>query len=207
MTTRQAFLNILTTYSDDHECYYRTRCQDPTSDEETAARLIYLNRTCWNGLYRVNRAGRFNVPRGRFRRPVRFHRPSEIWAASRALEGVDISCKDFEAATRGARSGDFVYFDPPYTMAHNQNGFLRYNERLFSWADQQRLARTARDLAETGCDVIVSNADHEAIRELYGSFLTIRVNRRSAIAADPRWRGRVDELLFASPSLGDFQEA
>ena len=194
-------LDILATYSDDQDCYYQTRDLKPRSDEETAARLIYLNRTCWNGLYRVNRAGRFNVPKGWFDHQVRFRRPSEIRAASRALKGVDISCKDFETATKDAKKGDIVYCDPPYTTAHNQNGFLRYNQRLFSWADQQRLARTAHDLAEGGCDVVVSNADHKAIRELYRGFVTIRVDRQSAIAGNVRRRGRVAELLFVSPSL------
>jgi DNA adenine methylase len=95
-----------------------------------------------------------------------------------------------------AKVGDFIYFDPPYTVAHGNNGFIKYNAHIFSWRDQIRLASFAQDLAKRGCKVLVSNADHPSIRELYSSFKMQTISRTSAIAASEEYRHKVTECIF-----------
>jgi DNA adenine methylase len=97
-----------------------------------------------------------------------------------------------------ARSGDLVYFDPPYTVAHAHNGFLKYNERIFSWDDQIRLSKHAHLLASRGCHVVVSNADHPSVRTLYSAFQGKSIQRVSRIAASAAHRGRVTEMVYYS---------
>jgi site-specific DNA-adenine methylase len=99
-----------------------------------------------------------------------------------------------------ARKGDVVYLDPPYTVAHGNNGFVKYNAKIFSWEDQQRLAQTAHDLNRRGCTVIISNADHESIRKLYTSFRVLTVERHSVMAASDGFRRKITECIFYNGS-------
>ncbi len=127
--------------------------------------FLYLNRVCFNGIYRVNRRGEFNVPMGS-KNTVAY--PSMyLEEVSRRLKGVQLKNGDFAEVLDEARRGDFVYIDPPYTVAHNNNGFIKYNQVLFSWDDQVRLANAAIAAAKRGAKVFVSNADHAALRKLY----------------------------------------
>ncbi len=119
-------------------------------------------------------------------------------AVQKALLGAKIYCSDFEEACKTAGAGDFVYLDPPYTVAHKSNGFLRYNGRVFSWEDQRRLAKMAKKLKEKGCRVIISNADHPSIKDLYPGFRINQIERKSLVAATTSKRGTVTELLIAS---------
>jgi len=175
--------------------YYRIRAAVPRSDVGRAARLIYLTTLSFNGIYRVNLRGEFNVPYG-----CKVHLapcdPAAIMATSEALAAANLLCGDFEASLVGARRGDFVYLDPPYTVAHGDNGFLKYNSRIFSWEDQRRLATVAADLVRRGCRVAVSNADHPCIRELYRGFRLALVERPSVIAASGAFRRRITECVF-----------
>src|SRR5207247_983720 len=134
----------------------------PRTAISRAARLIYLTNLSFNGIYRLNFRGEFNVPYGHrsHRRPVE---PTLIRTASSLLRAAQVRCDDFEVTLRRARVGDVVYLDPPYTVAHSNNGFIRYNARLFSWCDQQRLAIGARRAADRGAFVVVTNADHESV--------------------------------------------
>ena len=161
-----------------------------------AAQFIYLNRTCWNGLYRVNRQGKFNVPFGHHGRTVFDAR--HLMDVSAALKNAEVYHADFDRILNHTQEGDFVYLDPPYTSLHESNGFRQYNESLFSWHDQQRLSRTAMRLAERGCTVLVSNADHESVVELYQGFSYERVVRHSILAASAEFRRVTSELLIAS---------
>lgn len=179
-------------------CYYRVRESRPQSLIGNAARFIYLNRTCWNGLYRVNRAGDFNVPMGSFENEPDFVMASRLMAAQKALRGAVLQCRDFEKSCETAEAGDTVYLDPPYTVAHKNNGFLRYNELVFSWQDQQRLARVASDLKDRGCRVILTNADHSSITALYHDFRITRINRKSLVAGNSSKRRQISELLITS---------
>jgi DNA adenine methylase len=178
--------------------YYRVRSWDPQTGPARAARLIYLTRLAFNGIYRVNRkTGRFNVPYG-FRDQLKVLDEANLRAVSHALRHARILLSDFEHCLRDAGEGDIAYLDPPYTVAHTNNGFVRYNQRLFSWDDQVRLSLCARELAKRSVAVIVSNAPHASIAAMYQGFRVHRFRRSSQIAADPRFRGRVSEVVFTA---------
>jgi len=185
----------------DEDTYYRVRdrqyrCADKI---RRAAFFIYLNRTCWNGLYRVNREGNFNVPMGKRDRAVELYDPDQLILASQILRRTRIMSCDFEHAVKGAQAGDLVYFDPPYITTHLTNGFVKYNSRLFHHFDELRLARVSRELAMSGVSVIVSNAAHPLIKQLYdGPFYKTEIQRASLIAADPQRRSVFPELLIST---------
>ena len=175
--------------------YYRIRALQPETAIGRAARLIYLTILSFNGIYRVNLKGQFNVPYG-YRTHLDPCDVTRIRSASKVLAEAKLLRADFEKAVETAKHGDLVYLDPPYTVAHAKNGFLKYNARIFSWDDQTRLARVAHTLAARGCHVIVSNADHESLRDLYDGFEVLEVVRPSRIAASSDYRRRVTECLF-----------
>jgi len=175
--------------------YYRIRSSRPKADATRAARLIYLITLAFNGIYRVNLNGVFNVPYG-YKTYLDPCDENRIQAASKLLKSAAVQSQDFEDALRPAKSGDLAYLDPPYTVAHGNNGFIKYNAKIFSWNDQVRLARVARELADKGCTVIVSNANHSSIRRLYKGFTTTILRRPSRIAASSDFRSTVTECLF-----------
>lgn len=181
------------------EYYYRIRSICPLDDWEVAARFLYLNRTCFNALYRVNRRGEFNVPIGD--KNTVFRAGDDFERVSQMLRGVRLVHGDFERTLDLAREGDLVYADPPYTVRHNLNGFLKYNEKIFTFDDQIRLRRALKMAAERGVDVLVSNADHESIRQLYRGFGKMRVvQRTSLISGRNDARGITTELLIGRGS-------
>jgi DNA adenine methylase len=164
-----------------------------------AAEFLYLNKTCWNGLYRVNSRGEFNVPYGAPQSDFIFDEANlKLCADILKRPGITLTRCDFGQTLRSPRSGDLVFLDPPYVTKHNLNGFRDYNERLFSWADQERLAATARRLADRGVHVIVSNADHADVIALYDDFRLIQLERPSTLASNAAKRGRVTEAMFVS---------
>jgi DNA adenine methylase len=178
--------------------YYRIRKDDPREATARAARFIYLVKLAFNGIYRVNRStGRFNVPYGNHTRRNVFDEDG-LRDASAILCHAKLGSTDFEETVETATSGDLVYLDPPYTLAHSNNGFVRYNQRLFSWPDQIRLAACAAQLAEKGVHVIVTNAPHSSITRLYQGFSRSRFTRMSQIAADPAFRKSVKELVLTA---------
>jgi DNA adenine methylase len=157
--------------------------------------MIFLTTFAFNGIYRVNLRGEFNVPYG-----YKDHLPvcdeERILAFSERLQGVELIESDFEKAVETARSGDFLYLDPPYSVAHSNNGFLKYNSKIFSWKDQERLAQTTKLLVRKGCFVAVSNAKHSSIREVYSHMCPITIRRFSRIAAHSTHRRVVEEYLL-----------
>ena len=177
------------------EYYYDVRSSKPNSKIERASRFIYLNRTCWNGLYRENLNGMFNVPRGTKNRVIL---PEDNFEeVSSRLQTAEIKVSDFEESVAQAGQGDFIFLDPPYTTAHNNNGFIKYNEAIFTWEDQVRLKDCACRAAERGARVVITNADHESLRELYRDAGTIRsIDRASVISGANLGRGRTSELLI-----------
>jgi DNA adenine methylase len=177
------------------EDYYRIRSMKARSDASEAARLIYLCTLSFNGIYRQNLKGEFNVPYG-YKTHINPCDTATLEGISESLQGRTLVEADFEKATSTAQGGDFVYFDPPYTVAHGNNGFIKYNARIFSWADQKRLASVALRLRKAGCYVIVSNADHPSIRELYSDFEIRVIERQSVMAASSEFRRTVRECLF-----------
>jgi DNA adenine methylase len=178
--------------------YYEVRDCVPYSLAAQAARIIYLNRTCFNGIYRVNRRGQFNVPIGDRTRVIR--ETDNFAGIARLLMAADLRHGDFEPLVDKARADDLVFLDPPYTVRHNRNGFNKYNERLFSWDDQERLAKAATRAAERGARIIVTNASHLTIRQLYNKelFTFRKVSRYSAISASPDSRRHFEELVILS---------
>lgn len=177
------------------EEYYKIRSQAPENPVERAARFIYLTTLAFNGIYRENSRGVFNVPYGH-KSHLNPCDPDRIVAVSKALAGIRILHADFEETVADAVEGDLIYLDPPYTVTHSNNGFIKYNARVFSWEDQKRLAAVAARLAESGCKVLVSNADHPSIWELYGKFKMQRVTRPSVISASRSGRRRITECIF-----------
>jgi DNA adenine methylase len=175
--------------------YYKVRDEfRPRSAASKAARFLYLNRTCWNGLYRVNLNGRFNVPKGTKSNVIL--QTDDFASVSRMLKSAILICSDFEAVIDRAKEGDFIYADPPYTVRHNMNGFIKYNEILFSWEDQQRLSAALLRASDRGAKFVLSNADHESVRELYANDASIKtVSRASVISGNRDARGFTTELL------------
>ncbi len=177
------------------EYYYKTRASKPRNSITRTARFIYLNRTCWNGLYRVNLRGQFNVPIGTKTNVLL--ETDNFKAAAKLLNNSEIAHCDFEATINRANLGDLVFVDPPYTVKHNNNGFVKYNETLFSWEDQVRLKNALEKAQARGAFIISTNANHSSVRELYkDNFKTCSVNRSSVLSGKPQFRGKVSELLI-----------
>lgn len=195
-------IQILSTYPYDEDFYYDLRNKNPRKPHTIAARFIYLNHTCWNGLYRVNSGGGFNTPFGRYVNPT-ICDEERINTASGVLKHAQITNGNFQEIVSEAKPGDFAYFDPPYITGHQNNGFLLYNKNLFSWCDQESLAKCAIELARSGVYVLVSNADYPAVINLYKGFYYYRATRRSLIGGQMKSRGTITEALLSNyPLLG-----
>lgn len=175
------------------EHYYQVRSTRPRKPHTRAARFIYLNRTCWNGLYRVNRSGEFNVPIGNKTSVMQDTDAFSAW--SEALKEVQLACADFELAINQAGPGDFVFCDPPYTVSHNRNGFLKYNQNIFSWNDQIRLKLALQRLDQRGGKFAMTNAMHRSLVELYSEFEQIELHRPSIISGAVKGRKQTSELF------------
>jgi DNA adenine methylase len=177
------------------EYYYSVRMSCPRSLYQRAARFIYLNRTCWNALYRVNLSGQFNVPRGTKNSVIL--ETDDFEQVSKQLSHVELACSDFGPIIDSAESNDFIFVDPPYSVKHNLNGFVKYNKKLFAWDDQVRLKDALVGAHERGVKFLMTNANHASIRSLYGSyFKTIVLSRQSVIAADSAKRDKTTELMI-----------
>lgn len=179
------------------EYYYSVRASRPRTPANRAARFIYLNRTCFNGLYRVNQKGQFNVPKGTKDSVLRT--TDDFARVSHILRNTELVVSDFESVIDAANSSDLVFVDPPYTVAHRFNGFVKYNEILFSWDDQLRLAACLRRASARKVKVISTNADHQSLYRLYqGDFKVQRLARNSLISASSNNRKPITELLITS---------
>ncbi len=181
-------------HSKDH--YYACRAKIFQCQYAKAAQFIYLNRACWNGLYRVNLAGVFNVPIGT--KDTIVFDTDDFAAISEALRSVQLFSCDFEDTIDLARKDDFIFVDPPYTINHNTNGFLKYNERIFSWKDQERLRAALERSRCRGAKILITNADHQSVRELYKGFgKIVAAPRYSKIAGDASYRKPSTELIVS----------
>jgi DNA adenine methylase len=162
-----------------------------------AVRFMYLNKTCWNGLYRENKKGEFNVPIGKYKAPLICDKEN-LEKVNKVLKNAIISRNDFEVILRKARKGDLIYLDPPYVTGHSNNGFIEYNSKIFSWHDQKRLRKVVGVLHKKGCKIIMSNASHVVIRNLYKGFKLHSVKRHSHIAGIVKNRKRITELIITN---------
>lgn len=180
------------------ENYYRIRKRYNgsvrLSDSERTAMFIYLNKTCFNGLHRVNQKGEFNVPAGRYRNP-RILNIETLKAASQLLSRADIRATGFEKLLWTAKPGDFIYFDPPYEPVSSTSNFTAYAQNGFFQEDQVRLRDVFTELDRRRCKLMLSNSDAPFIRNLYKKFRIDRVAALRAINCDGRNRGRVSELI------------
>jgi DNA adenine methylase len=165
-----------------------------------AARMIYLNKTGFNGLYRVNSRGIFNVPFGRYTNPGIFN---EAWlrGASRQLQGVRIETEDFRFLKVEAKKNDFIYFDPPYHPRSKTSYFTAYTRDLFGEEHQRKLAALYRALDKKGCLLMLSNSDTPLIRELYENFDIREVSARRNINSKADRRGSICELVVLNAKL------
>ncbi len=178
--------------------YYATRATDidsEASDGEVAAWMTYLNRTGFNGLYRVNRKGGFNVPFGRYAKP-RILDEENLLATSRALQSIDIRVGDFAAVFHSAEAGDLVYLDPPYVPLSSTASFTSYTQLGFGMKDHERLRDLAQGLRDRGVQVLLSNHDTPEVRELYRGWRFTRIMVGRAINSKANARGPVAELII-----------
>ncbi len=170
----------------------------PGRDSARAARLIYLNKTCFNGLHRVNRAGKFNVPFGYYANPP-ICDEQNLLACSRALKKVALFNQTFDATAADASKGDFVYFDPPYLPLSSTSNFTAYDSAGFGWSHHIALHDTARALKKRGVHVMISNSANKRIIELYrstGDFKVETIQAARSINAQGGGRGKIAELVI-----------
>ena len=178
--------------------YYQVRQSPGVTNIEKAARLIYLNKTCFNGLYRENSKGEFNVPIGKYKNP-KICNPALLRSVSAALQNAQINVRPFEDILEHASScDDFVYFDPPYHPLSPTSNFTAYSRYSFTQDDQIRLKYVFAELAERGVKVMLSNSDCKFIRELYSDFNINSIIAPRLINSDARKRGNITELLITS---------
>jgi DNA adenine methylase len=194
-------------YKFDHDYYYTVRRWDRQADwrlrapVERAARLIFLNKTCYNGLHRVNRRGEFNVPWGRYRNPTVCD-AANLRAASDALHDVELQVGTFSSVLREVDHGDFVYLDPPYVPLSTTASFTAYSEHSFGHHEHHELASVFGDLAGRGSRPLLSNSDTLFVRDLYQQHRIEAVPARRAINTCSTARGPVSEVIVMPASLG-----
>jgi DNA adenine methylase len=160
---------------------------------ERAARVVYLNKTCFRGLWRVNRRGQFNVPYGAYDRPL--YNRDTLLGAAQALEGAEVRHADFEAILAEAEPGDWVYLDPPYVPAGGYSDFKRYTPGQFREDDHERLVACCRRLDAAGIPFVLTNTDNNAVRSLYDGFHLASVPTRRDVNLDSRRRGSTDLVV------------
>ena len=185
--------------------YYEVRSEHRRRSKRgihAAARLLFLNKTCFNGLYRVNSRGEFNVPHGRYENPA-ICDEDNIHAASAALQAVDLQCSDFADVVQEAGRNDFIYFDPPYVPLSATANFTAYAKSDFGIREQRRLAFTATELARRGVRSLLSNSGHDQVRELYkAGHISVRaVNALRMINSNADARGEVSEHLIQAEAM------
>src|SRR5713101_1362901 len=169
VTHRRLLIKQISTFKNNATTYYKVRASSPVRAVDRAARFFFLNKTCFNGLYRTNLLGQFNVPFGNNRRATAANVDCFRDAAT-LLRNATLKVADFENTCGLASKGDVVFLDPPYTVAHENNGFVRYNAALFTWNDQARLRDVVECLSRRGIRFVLTNANHPSIERLYRGF-------------------------------------
>ena len=195
-------INDLKTHKNESEYFYHIRSLDRTesfnelSNIKKASRIIFLNKTCYNGLYRVNSAGEFNSPFGKYKNPNIVNEIT-IRAVSKYLRDNDIKIlnEDFESSLKNIKAGDFVYFDPPYHPVSNSSNFTGYVQGGFNENDQIRLRNLCEKLNKIGVKFLLSNSSSDFIEELYSDFKITYVKANRSINSNAKKRGEIDEVL------------
>lgn len=178
-------------FADSESYYYSVRESNPKSQIEKVSRLLFLNRTCFNGLYRVNSKGKFNVPLGRYSHP-NIVQEENLRSVNQFLNQnkITIKCQDFSSTVEKAKKGDFVYFDPPYQPVSKTANFTSYTNGNFGLNDLKRLAKVSNELAKKGVNVLLSNSSSKQVRDMFSSknwkITKIQANRAINSASDKR---------------------
>jgi DNA adenine methylase len=186
----------------DKEYFLKVRSQNPEklSDLNIASRFIYLNRTCFNGMYRVNSKGGFNVPFGKYTNPL-ICDEKNLRKASKALKNVEIKKQDYKEVLKKAKKGDFVYFDPPYYPVSKTASFTSYTSESFLDKEQIELRDTFVELHKRGCFVMLSNSDTPLINKIYSEPKDLRITKVQAgraINSNASKRGKITEVLITN---------
>ncbi len=184
------------------EYFLKIRTKDPKklSDIEVASRFIYLNRTCFNGMYRVNSKGGFNVPFGKYSNPL-ICDEQNLRRVSKVLKNVEIKCQDYKEVLKKAKKGDFVYFDPPYFPVSKTASFTSYTKEAFLEKEQIELRNTFLELHKRGCFVMLSNSDTSLINNIYSGHKGVRITKVEAgraINSKASGRGKITEVLVTN---------
>ena len=203
----KALVDDLKNHKNEPEYFYRLRSIDREEDYKNlsevqrASRIIYLNKTCYNGLYRVNRAGKFNAPFGRYKNPNFVNEPT-IMAVSRYLNenSIEILNEDFEVALQGIDKDDFIYFDPPYVPLTKSSNFTGYVRGGFNSGDQLRLKNLCDKLNKQGIRFLLSNSATEPIFDLYKDYQIRQIKANRIINSNSAKRGQINELLIRNYS-------
>ncbi|WP_417237497.1 DNA adenine methylase [Bizionia paragorgiae] len=189
-------LNTLKKFKNSEEEYYKVRKSKLLRPHTRAAKFIYLNRCSFNGIYRVNSKGEYNVPYGR-RKNVDIVTEKRLREVSDSLQSVQLICSDYKSRLGEIKEGDLVFIDPPYTVAHENNGFIEYNQKLFSWEDQVELKKFIEEISNLGAYFILTNASHESIRDLYSGVGRIdTLSRYSQVGGRNKTRGMYNEVII-----------
>lgn len=181
------------------EYFYTMRNKKTRKTATAAARMIYLNKSCFNGIYRVNSQGKFNVPLGTIK-DMSFERDN-LLQASEILKKAKILCQDFQITIDAAQTNDFLFCDPPYAVENEDSRFVSYTADLFSWEDQVRLAKALERAKNRGVKIIMTNVDHPTVRALYeeiGGFSLDTVSRNCFISGTLEGRKAYDELIVSA---------
>lgn len=187
---------LLSRFKNEKDCYYEVRAAQPATILERAARFIFLNRTSFNGIYRENLKGEYNVPFGH-RTISSLFDLEHIKQISRLLHNANFTSCDFEDTLPQVKKNDLVFLDPPYTVAHENNGFIKYNKKIFAWEDQERLKSYIEKIKLKGAYFILTNAAHESIGELYNSSGKVnKLSRASLIGGKGAKRDNYNEFIF-----------
>ena len=179
--------------------YYSIRENNPRGAIEKTSRLLFLNRTCFNGLYRVNSKGKFNVPLGKYSNP-NIVNEENLRAVNHILQSsrISIKCRDFEAVLRDAKKGDLIYFDPPYQPVSSTANFTSYTNKDFTYDDLTRLAELCLKLDSRGCKVLLSNSDSKEVADIFAknSWKITRIEANRSINSNSKKRTGHFELLI-----------
>ncbi|MEH6537752.1 MAG: Dam family site-specific DNA-(adenine-N6)-methyltransferase [Psychroserpens sp.] len=193
----ESVIQELKKFNNTESCYYDVRSKKYRKESRKAARFIFLNQTSFNGIYRVNLKGEYNVPFGY--RKKDFFEPDNLRLVSKCLANTDMSKDDFSKTINNVKEEDLVFLDPPYTITHNHNGFFKYNQKLFSEKNQYELSEMIDQIKDKGAYYILTNAAHFKVKEIFDKGDKIsKLKRASLIGGINAKRGKYSEYIFTN---------
>jgi DNA adenine methylase len=197
-TNVEDVINELAQFENNEGYYYRVRNEDYTNKAKQAAKFIFLNQTSFNGIYRVNLKGEYNVPFGY--RSVKVFDADNLRSASKILANSELCHSDFSKTLGNIKRNDLVFLDPPYTVTHNNNGFIKYNKKLFDLNSQLALSKYIDEIKDRGAYYILTNAAHEEVEKIFkkGDDRILEMSRASLIGGKNAKRGNYEELIITN---------